>query len=76
MSSKRVYTRANRSATGSGATASVCTTAHATQYSKKRFSVYLRAPRLGPFRAVCRRFALLRFGLEIRKVPLPKFSAR
>lgn len=36
---------------------------------------YLRDPRVVPFKADWRRLALLRFGFEIRKVPLPIYSA-
>jgi len=36
---------------------------------------YFRAPRCGFFNLVWRRLALVRFGLLMLKVPLPKYSA-
>jgi hypothetical protein len=36
---------------------------------------YLREPRRRFFNAACRRFMLERFGLVMRKVPLPRYSA-
>jgi len=39
-----------------------------------RFVCYFRLPRFRFLRRVCRSFALLRLGLVITNVPLPKFS--
>jgi hypothetical protein len=38
-------------------------------------AAYFRAPRCGFFRLVWRRFALVRLGLLMVNVPLPRYSA-
>jgi hypothetical protein len=44
-------------------------------YAAGRARDYLREPRRGFFSEVCRTFAFFRVGFEIRKVPLPTYSA-